>query len=53
MSARDDKTPPPLQPNVVVAEPATVQACATDYASRSTDTPETITATPHTHGRKS
>ncbi|WP_329131593.1 hypothetical protein OG552_10620 [Streptomyces sp. NBC_01476] len=43
---------PPLQPSTVLAEPATVQAAADDYAGRNTTTPQTITATPHTHGRK-
>lgn len=51
MSATDDKTP---QPSTVIAEPATVQAAADDYAARNTDSAPNgqFTAQPHTHGRQ-
>lgn len=54
MSRSAHREPPaPPQPSTVVAQPATPQACAQDFAGRNTDTPETITAAPHTHGRRS
>lgn len=46
------RPPAPPQPDTVIAEPATVEAAAADYAGRSTDAPERITAQPHTCGRK-
>lgn len=52
MTESQHRPPAPPQPSTVVAEPATPQACQADFASRNTDTPETITAAPHTHGRK-
>lgn len=43
------------EPSTVVAEPASPQACAADYAGRSNTTaahPGSYDAQPHTHGRK-
>lgn len=51
-SAHREPAPAP-QPSTVVAEPATPQACAQDYGSRNTDTPQQVTAPLHTYGRKS
>lgn len=46
-------TPTAPQPSTVVAEPATVEACADDYADRTGSTnPGQIAASPHTHGRR-
>lgn len=56
MSRRSEHRPPPPapQPSTVVAEPATPEACAAEYAQRGTTTTTgQITATPHTHGRQS
>lgn len=56
MSRRSEHrpSPPPPQPSTVVAEPATPEAAADDYANRTGGTnPGQITATPHTHGRQS
>lgn len=51
VQSSDHPTAP--QPSTVADEPATVQACADDYADRTGGTnPGQITATPHTHGRK-
>lgn len=45
-------TPAAPQPNVVAAEPATVEACAMDYQQRTEANPGGhFTATPHTHHR--
>lgn len=51
MSESTHRPPAPPQPSTVIGQPATVEAAAADYAGRSTDIPETITAAPHTHGR--
>lgn len=45
--------PPPPQPSTVIAEPATVQACAEDRANAGGVAPGHVTATPHTLGRRS
>lgn len=41
------------EPNVVMAQPATVQDAAADYAERNTLTLPTVASAPHTHGRQS
>lgn len=44
------------QPNTVLAEPATPEACADDYANRTGGTPmhpSSLDAQPHTYGRRS
>jgi hypothetical protein len=48
-------TPEPPQPSTVVAEPATAENCAADYAERNGTTaphPSSFDAAPHTHGRR-
>lgn len=47
-----DQQPEPPRENTVAAEPATVEACADDYAQRATThNPGQYTATRHTWGR--
>lgn len=48
-----EPSPAPLRPSAVVSEPATVQACADDYKTRSSSRPEHpsgLEAAPHTYG---
>lgn len=41
------------QPDTVIDEPATIEACAADYEQRSTGNPNgSFTATPHTQHRR-
>jgi hypothetical protein len=45
--------PPPRAENTVLAEPATVEQAADDYADRTGGTnPGQVSAAPHTHGRQ-
>lgn len=54
MSRRSETPAEAPQPNTVIAEPATVEACRADYADRNNGRNPAghITATPHTYGRR-